>query len=253
MQTSEFIKNLVLADGPAKFKARSLEEPEVPSSIPGPLSQAVINGGSLISFVAGVPESERRDILYSVQLAQRGATGAFNKFEQTQKWYDKYSEILGQIGWVCEQFAFTKYDQSSGHIEMDKAALEVISAIATGGQLAILTKSLDALRSLSDGDKPITLLEYNALAQASGNFQIGAVQKAEGGALSMALGGFYFHAGKSEHRFLFFSWGGKETKFWSAALKLTFNVDFYSKHREVVEEKLGVQASDYLAGLALAP
>jgi hypothetical protein len=253
-----YIENLSIADiEPVEVLVRQrgiLEDADTTQpAIPDPSTLAVVNGGSLISFVAGISGQEMRDVLYSVQLAQRGASGAFNRFDQTREWYDKYSEILSQVGWVGEQLTFKEYNQSSGHLEMDKAALEVIAEIATGQQLGILTKSLDALRKLSDGDKPITLFEYNALTQASGNFQVGAVQRGPGtdGPLSMGLGGLYFHAGKQEGRFLVFSWGGKSITFWAAVQKLTLNSALYAEHREIVEEKLGARAAAYLSGLKL--
>lgn len=255
MNTAEYLESLVIADfepiaGGVFEAAEALESTVLPPAAP-----AVVDGGSVISFVAGISAQERRDVLYSVQLAQRGASAAFHRFNQTPEWYAKYSEILSQVGWVGERLAFKEHRQGSGHLEMDKAALEILLAAATGQQLDILTKSFDALRKLSDGDKPLTLFQYNALAQASGNFQLGAVQKGAGkdGPLAMGLGGFYFHADKQEGRILVFSWGGKSTILWAAVEKLTLNSDLYAKHREIVEAKLGLQADDYLSALRLAP
>jgi hypothetical protein len=265
MDTHKYIEQLVLKafEAPQEtIRQRAIIEgvaegvaAAAPPAVPDPSTPAVVNGGSLISFVSGVSAQEMRDVLYSVQLAQRGASGAFNRFDQTRQWYDKYSEILSQVGWVGEQLVFKEYSQGSGHLEIDQAALEVIAAIATGQQLTILTKSLDALRKLAAGDRPITLFEYNALAQASGNFQMGAVQKGPGadGPLSMGLGGFYFHAEKQQGKFLFFSWGGKSAQFWAAVQKLTLNVTLYAQHRDLVESKLGVQSAAYLNGLTLSP
>ena len=48
-----------------------------PAAISGNL-QAAVNAGSLLSFVDGVSAQEQDDILFSVQFAQRGASGAFH-------------------------------------------------------------------------------------------------------------------------------------------------------------------------------
>jgi len=45
---------------------------------------AAIDVGSLLCFVDGVPFQDREDVLYSTQLAQRGASGAFDRFTETQ-------------------------------------------------------------------------------------------------------------------------------------------------------------------------
>jgi hypothetical protein len=48
------------------------------------------------------------------------------------------------------------------------------------------------------------------MKELSGNFQIGAAQKAENGAASMALGAFYFRASDNRGKFLFLSWGADD-------------------------------------------
>lgn len=54
--------------------------------------KAAVDAGSLLSFVEGLSVQEREDVLYSVQLAQRAATGQFDRFTQTHLWYQKYSK-----------------------------------------------------------------------------------------------------------------------------------------------------------------
>ena len=212
---------------------------------------ARINVGSVVSFVDGLTAQERDDVLYSVQIAQRGASGAFDRFTQTQSWYQKYIEILENLGWATEQMAFTRYDQSEGEFRMDQAAVKIIAAIATGGQLAVLQESLTALSSLAENDGAIRLFDFHASLEGSGNFQLGSVQKAGNGALSMALGGFYFRSMDEQRRFLFFKWGAKKVNFWTAAQRMTLNADFYAQNRESVRLRLVADASNFIATLSL--
>jgi hypothetical protein len=266
VEINRYISNLSLAPpsedagSPIRIVPRGLGSTSSAPAAPPALSlasaaandAAVVNANSVLSFVAGLAPDEVNDVILSVQLAQRGATGAFDRFTQSKSWYQKYTEILENLGWAGEQLAFAQYDQSAGQLQMDKAALDVITAIATQQQLVVLTKSLDALRKLAEGDEPMTVFEYNALAQASGNFQIGAVQKAPNGMLAMAMGGFYFRSVKQQKRFLFWSWGAQEINFWTAAQKLSFNRQFYTQFREEVATKLGAGAATFLATLTLA-
>lgn len=208
--------------------------------------------GSVLSFVSGVSDSEKRDVLFSLQLAQLAANASFDRFAQTRSWYGKYIEVLEAVGWTTEQFAFAAHDQGANDVEMNKAALAVIAAIATGNQLQAITASISALEKLAEADGAITLFDGNAAADLSGNFQIGAVQKAStNNALAMAVGGFYFRATEHRRRFLFFKWGSNSVNFWTAAQKITFNVALYAKLRTAVEDKLGKAAMSYIHTLKI--
>lgn len=205
--------------------------------------QSAVDAGSLLSFVEGVSAQEKDDILFSVQLAQRGASGAYDRFTQTESWYQKYIEILENLGWAGEQMAFSRYEQSEGELRMDRAALAIISAIATQNQLAVLQQAVSALEALAEDDDTIRLFDFHTSSEMSGNFQIGAVQRANNGALSLAIGAFYFRSSDARRRFLFLSWGAQDVNFWTAAQKMTLNGHFYARHREAVERKLAASAS----------
>lgn len=212
---------------------------------------ANVNVGSLLSFVDGLTEQEKTDVLYSVQLAQRGASGAYDRFTQTQSWYRMYVEILENLGWASEQLAFSRYDQDEGEFRMDQAALAVIAGIATQNQLAVLNQAVSALSSLAEDDGTIRLFDFHASLEGSGNFQLGAVQKSMNGALSMALGAFYFRSVDDRSRFLFFRWGAQRVRFWSAAQRMSLNGDFYAQRRDDVEARLRADASKFIAALKL--
>ncbi len=167
-------------------------------------TEAAVNAGALLCFVDGVSVQEKDDVLYSLQLAQFGASGAFDRFTETQAWYGKYTEILENLGWATEQMAFSRFDQQEGEFRMDRAALAVVSAIATQGQLGVLQASVSALGKLAEDDGAIRLFDFHSSVQGSGNFQLGAVQRSANGALTMALGAFYFRSVDERRRFLFF-------------------------------------------------
>lgn len=225
-------------------------EAAAPNVLP-PNLRAAVDAGSLLSFVSGVSSEEKDDVLYSVQLAQRAASGEFDRFGQTESWYRKYLLVLENLGWTSEQFAFARYDQSEGEFRMDQAALATIAAIATQNQLTALNEAIKSLEALTEEDGTVRLFDFHTAAQTSGNFQIGAVQKADNQALSMALGAFHFRTSDARRRFLFFAWGAEQVELWTAAKKLTLNTDFYAGHREAVKDKLGTRAKEFIAGLVL--
>jgi hypothetical protein len=226
-------------------------QPVKPLTLPDNLNAAV-DAGSVLSFVSGVDANEKADILFSVQLAQRAANAAVDRYAQTRAWYSKYNEVLEAVGWATEQYAFAAHKQAEGDFRMDKEALAVVAAIATGNQLQVLTASISALEELAAGDGAIMLFDTHAAADLSGNFQIGAVQKGTNGSLSMALGAFYFHTTDQRSKFLFFQWGGNDVNFWTAATKMTFNRAIYDKLRDTVEDKLGKKALDFISKLDIS-
>jgi hypothetical protein len=213
--------------------------------------KAAVDAGSLLSFVDGLTPEERDDVLYSVQLAHRNATHEFDRFSQTQSWYKRYIEVLQLLGWVAENLAFTNYDQSEGELRMDKAALALITAIATQNQLAVLKEAVSALEKLAEGDDTIRLFDFHTSTDAGGNFQIGAVQKASNGTLSMALGSFYFRSHDARRKFLFFGWGKNEVEFWTAAQKMTLNTALYAQGRDAVRQKLEKTFPSFIAELQI--
>ncbi len=258
MNVHGYVESLKLSDQNLPPRDRGLRNSSVTTrsvetvgTPPKDMQTAAVDAGSLLSFVQGVSTQERDDVLFSVQLAQRGASGYFDRFTKTEDWYRKYVEILETLGWTGEQFAFARYEQSEGEVRMDKAALAIILAIATQSQLTILTEGIKALESLAEDDGTIRLFDFHTTAQTSGNFQLGAVQKAANDALAMVLGAFYFKSTDARRRFLFFSWGAHEVQFWTAAQKMTLNATFYAQYRDSVKKKLGEKIWEYIDELAL--
>jgi hypothetical protein len=213
--------------------------------------RAAVNAGALVSFVAGVTEDQKNDVLFSTQLAQRAASAKHDRFADTGAWYELFNDVLGRLGWIGEAAAFTERAKTAGSFTIDKSALDVIMTIATANQLAVLVRTLETLKSLTDKHGAIHVFEMQALSERSGNFQLGAVQRADNGALSMALGGFHFRTRDTRGRALFISWGGEEIDFWTAAQKMTLNDTLYAPHRTKVIERLNKDVANYIAKIEI--
>ena len=78
------------------------------------------------------------------------------------------------------------------------------------------------------------------------------MQRTENGAVSMAVGSFYFHAIDDRRRFLFLRWGARKIQFWTAAQRMTLNKDFYARRRADVIAKLDADATEFIADLKIA-
>lgn len=262
MSDSSFVETLDLASDPRMLALRPAAEiaPEparrqrggapAPEAIGAGL-RAAVNAGALVSFVAGLSEAETSDVLCSTQLAHRAAGAQHDQFADTKAWYACYIEVLTRLGWACGGFAFTERARTAGTFTIDRSALDVIMAIATANQLAILVKTLDTLKGLADASGAIRVFEFQAIAGSSGNFQLGAAQRAENGALSLALGAFHFRMRDARKRALFVRWGAEEIAFWTGAQMLTLNQTLYAQHREAVAARLAADAALYIASIPI--
>lgn len=207
-----------------------------------------VDSGSLVSFVSGISALEKSDVLNSTLLAQLAANTAFDRWEDTENWYKKYVEVLENVGWVIENFNFTKYKTKQKTFTMDKAVLEILRAIATGEQEEVINETIDALEALDDGDGKLVLFDTNGSNLTKGNFQMATAQS-DGETVSMALGAFYFSSKQSATRFLWFEYKKISTTLFKAAQKVVLNEEVYDKVRDAINKKLGDAAVEYVANL----
>jgi hypothetical protein len=97
-----------------------------------------IDNGSLVSFLAGVDRQSQADVLNSMLLAQLAANKKFDREADTVGWYGFYHDVLENLGWVVQQFAFSKYDVAGSTVTVDKVVREVLAAIATENGAAVV-------------------------------------------------------------------------------------------------------------------
>lgn len=236
-----YIKSLKLA-APSESEIRELFVNDAESS-------ANSVAGSTVSFVTGFPKLQKYDVLNSTLLAQLAANYAFDRESETEDWYRKYTEVLENVGWVLQGFSFAKYNSASTTFTMDKVVLNIIAAIATGGQLAVVSATLKALSEAGEDDKALTLLDTNGSSGPAGNFQISGATVDVDLNVSMTLGAFYFKSTEHKSRFLFWSWKSTEVNMYYSAQSVTLNDQIYAMVRQAVIEKLGSNAQKYVADI----
>jgi hypothetical protein len=210
-------------------------------------ADAAVDVGAVIAFDEKVSSRDREDVLDSVQLAQRAATGQYDRFEAIEPWYGKFIEVLERVGWVPTAFGFVEHEQKSGELEMYAEALSIVEAIATGGALSVLRQAIVTLKGSAGTDRKIKLFQRHAMTDGSGNFQVGAVQR-EDGVLTMAMGACHYRAADRRMGLIFGKWGSNEVRFWSSAQKMSFRTGQYEEVRKLVRTRLG-NATDYVASL----
>src|SRR6186713_764177 len=90
--------------------------------------KAYLDNKSIVSFVAGVSPENRQDILDATLLAQLAAGHLYPDPKDLKQWYEKYTEVLRNIGWSIQENEFSEISSSGSLFEMKNAILGIISA-----------------------------------------------------------------------------------------------------------------------------
>lgn len=202
-------------------------------------------GGAAAAFTEKLSGQDKKDILNATLLAQLASDKKFNSRTQVIQWYDFYKLVLGKIGFVIENFSFEEHKTSGSSVSMDQVVIEMLEAIATGGQMGVLKATLAAMKASSKEGR-LTLFERQASKDNAGNFQIYPCTKAENGDVSIAMGAFYFDSKDTQGGFLFFHWKKSDVHIFKGSQKMVLNVDVYSQVRSRISAKLGQNANDFV-------
>ena len=208
-----------------------------------------ITGGGVATFTENVSGQVKQDILNATLLAQLAATKKYDRERSTEEWYREYNRVLGIVGFVIEGFEFDRYTASGSTLSMDEAVLEIIGALATGNEVAVLTATLDAMRNLSNDDKRIVLFDSHGSQSSYGNFQVYPCSQSPNGDVSLTLGAFYFKGTQKNTNFLFFHWSSSSTHLYKGVQKAVLNTEVYAAVRSSIVAKLGDNAVSLVASI----
>ena len=87
--------------------------------------------------------------------------------------------------------------------EMEAAVLSILGTALSGNQLAIIKKTLEALKNLSDGDGKFKLFEKNSHSSNKGSFQIGLASE-ENDQVALTFAGFQLNTQTDIKQIVFF-------------------------------------------------
>jgi hypothetical protein len=219
----------------------------------GPASDLVVEGEeqsflsskSLVSFASEVSEQNRKDILNSTLLAQLAANKKYPSEDQILDWYKEFVKVLSNLGWVVEGAEFSTFKAKGTVFELQNAIIDILMTAFGGNYVAIITKTLDAIKDLSDENGKITAFKKNTQSFSKGAFQI-ALAVEENNAVAMQLGTFLLTSSNEIKHILFFKSNKDETKLEYCSRKATLNPEIYGKARQAIVDKLGNRVTNYV-------
>jgi hypothetical protein len=209
-------------------------------------SPSAIDAGAVISFARNISGQQRQDVLDTALLAQLAADKRYDRTDAN--WYSFYINILGNVGWIVQADTMTQYDAKGQNLDVDKAILQILTAVATQNELAAITAAIDGAKALADGDGRITLFDHFAARNKIGMFQLGAASE-QNGMVAMKLGSFRYSSNLSITKVLWFKFSTKNTELTYNCQAMTLNTGVYDQIRDTVSKKLGTSAKDFVAAL----
>jgi hypothetical protein len=214
---------------------------------------AAVTAGTLVGFAGALTAQEKENVLFSIELADRTASAQYDRFDAVENWFRSFTDVLRQVGWAVTEAKKITRDDLGGEIKADKAALGIIMAAATGPALAILKAAVSALESMADKDDTITLYQHYSAKGNNAHIQLGAVDKAANGAISMGMGALNFETGDNRSKVLFATWGNRYQDYYFTYNEATFNQAQYDRLRQAIKDQFGKEALAFIRSIPLAP
>lgn len=217
-------------------------------------NSAVVDAGSLISFTDRLTGLQKEDVQNSTLLAQLAANTDVKKKGGTREsmvnaWYDKYVDVLNNVGWIVTGFAMHDYKTKDDSFTLDKAVLDIAEAVASGNELKMMSATMGSLGALADESGQMTLFNKSASQEGDSNFQIAPCDVGNDGSVIMILTGTAATSKITSTRFLWIKRDTKETSVHASANKVVLNEKVYGNVRDDVNKKLGGHAVDYVRNL----
>ena len=213
--------------------------------------QSYVDAGALMSFTNRLSAQNKEDILNGTLLAQLAADAIADRTKDTERWYNKYVEVLSHIGWVIQSFSFQRYTMQGESFTISKALLEIVKALLSPDEFDLIERTIDSLQSESNQPWWHVFSKESSGPSENGNFQVCPCQQDESGQVIMVLGSFYFQASETDERWFWFRYNASKMHFFRGTQACTLNEDVYSQVRQRIKDLLGDQAKDYLGGLTL--
>ncbi|GGN12343.1 hypothetical protein GCM10010967_55480 [Dyadobacter beijingensis] len=215
------------------------------------VEQSFLNDKSLVSFVSEVSDQRRQDVLHSVLLAQLAANKKFPEEDQIKDWYEEFVNVLNNIGWAMQSASFTPFTSEGATIEVDKAIIDLVESAVGGAALVpLVSKTLEAIKGLSDTSGKFIAFEKNTHTATKGAFQIG-IAKEENDTVALQLGTFLITSSDTINQILFFKSSKSKTTLEFCSRVGTLDEAVYANVRDIVLNKLGLKVTQFIAGIDL--
>lgn len=179
-------------------------------------------------------------MLYSSLLAQLVANAKYNRFNDTDNWYN---ETMANLGWVTQSFGFDQYESPSELLTIFKVTQELLSGLMGDEKelMRTLEETLDSLAKTTSSNE-FSLFDSNSISRHNGNFQFFVCDVDKANQINVAGLYSYFSVNKGKKNSLFTPQRKQDMALFNSTTILTLNEQLYAVIRDEVKHKLGERA-----------
>jgi hypothetical protein len=213
--------------------------------------EAIVVGAQLAEFTNEVPAGVRGAIADSILLAQLAANKAAAQSEDVFRWYDKYIEVLQNIGWELRDLDFQTQQVSDKNAGMHQAIAPVIMAML-GPQAAAASIVLAVLNGLQEMDTStpwITLFDRSSQHAHGAKFQVSYVDADAQGQPEITLLCFGIQGQRTITQVLFFKFSEQSVEAKKAAGKMAVSMERMSSAKDLIADRVRPFIAEYVKNI----
>ena len=203
--------------------------------------ESFVDAGAVVSFTERLTKQQREDVLDGTLLAQLVAN-AFTDRTEIKAWYNKYVEVLSNIGWVIQSFDFQQYMMQGQSFAINKALLDIVKHLLTAKGYDLIERTIDSLKGDDNQRWWEVFSKESSGPSENGNFQVCPCHQDESGQVIMVLGAFYFQASSTNEMWFWFRYSTSNMRFFRGTQTCTLNEDVYGQVRQEIKDLLRAQA-----------
>ncbi len=248
----EFLTSVELFGRSNHFEGADTLELPLPTYEDGK-QQIVTVGSQIAEFSKGVPAARRPQIANSFLLAQLAANKMVADGGGTEEWYDRYVDVLANIGWLVETETTSDRDVSGSSSELHEEIIPIITA-ALGPAIAVaalVTKILQGLANMDKESPWITLFSKESQRATANQFQISYADVPEGKESRISLACFELDASRSVTQVLFFKFSESHARLRHFGSKLGMNSAVFDQVQDVLEDRVAEYVTKYIAAMPI--
>ena len=249
-QARDFVKEIDLSGTPRGMLSMSAAT-EAGAVFEQAKTQAQVVGSALFSFTQGVEVDVREAISDSALLAQLVANKHVSLENAPLDWFGTYSKVLQTVGWTLQEGGWTDYTAKGTAVEVHEKIIEVMT-VALGpapAALAIVTATVHALKGMKADGSWITIFSREAEKAKIAHFQIGLVEKDQGGNVFVSLLACLIEAENSITQVLFFKFKNSNASFKANSEKVSINRAALIDLGPTIRGKVRAYQADYLSSI----
>lgn len=213
--------------------------------------EAIAVGAQLAEFTEAVPADVRGPIADSILLAQLAANKAAGEAQDVFRWYDKYIEVLQNIGWQIRDLEFQTQKVSDENAGMHKAVVPVIMAML-GPQVAaasIVIAVLNGLQEMDTSTPWITVFDRASQHAHGAKFQVSYVDADAHGDPEITLLCFGIEAERTITQVLFFKYSAESAEVKKAVGKMGVSMERLDSAKGAIDARVRPFINDYVKNI----